>query len=333
VFPPAPFGQTTQVQFVLRNEGTAPTDVTSISASGPGNSFALADVPGLPMSVAPGASVPFTVSFTPASVGNVSGSLRIDTQTFTLSGVGGSPAALPQYAFQGAGGTVQPAQQPAIGLSLESPYPIALNGALTLAFNSDVFAPDPAVQFATGGRTVTFTVPAGQREAVFPNNANQIRIQTGTVAGTISITPSFATAAGNIDLTPANPPVQILTVAQSAPQLLNVVLSSKTANGFTLLVTGFATGRSINQMDFQFTPVSGETVSTTRLSLNVGSNFAAWYQSQASQAFGSLFTATVPFTLEGDVKNVGSVVDTIQSVSVTLTNQQGASAARSVELK
>jgi hypothetical protein len=86
-------------------------------------------------------------------------------------------------------------------------------------------------------------------------------------------------------------------------------------------------------MDFQFTPVSGETVSTTRLSLNVGSNFAAWYQSQASQAFGSLFTATVPFTLEGDVKNVGSVVDTIQSVSVTLTNQQGASAARSVELK
>jgi hypothetical protein len=79
--------------------------------------------------------------------------------------------------------------------------------------------------------------------------------------------------------------------------------------------------------------VTGENVSTTKLSLAVEPSFLAWYQGTASQQFGSLFTATVPFTLQGDVKNVTSPTDTIQSISVTLTNRQGTSAASSLNLK
>jgi len=159
-----------------------------------------------------------------------------------------------------------------------------------------------------------------------------MRLQSGTVAGTITLTPSFITD-GGINLTPSVPPALNLTVAPSAPRLLSVQVSTKTASSITLLVTGYATGRSITQMDVQFTPVSGENVATTKLSLNVEPTFAAWYQGAASQQFGSQFTATVPFNLSGDVVSVTNLTDAIQSVSVTLSNRQGVSASQSVNLK
>jgi len=252
-----------------------------------------------------------------------------------VSGVGNPPAALPEYRFTGATGAQAPLQQVAAGLTLASAYPLNLTGVLTLNFNSDVFSNDPAVQFATGGRTVNFTIPAGSTQAVFPNNATQIGLQTGTVAGTITLTPSFVSD-GGITLTPTLPPALNLTVPQSAPRLLSVQVASKTASGVTLLVTGYATGRSITQIDVQFTPTAGEDVATRRLTMNVDASFTAWYQSAASQAFGSQFTVTLPFTLSGDIVNTTSltnVIDTIQSVSVTLTNRQGVSTAQSVNLK
>ena len=42
---------------------------------------------------------------------------------------------------------------------------------------------NPAVQFSTGGHVVAFTIPAYTSQAVFPGGATQIRLQTGTVAG------------------------------------------------------------------------------------------------------------------------------------------------------
>src|SRR5207249_3505738 len=169
-------------------------------------------------------------------------------------------------------------------------------------------------------------------QAVFPNNSTTMRLQTGTVAGTITLTPSFVTD-GGINLTPTIPPALNMTVAQSAPRLLSVQVSNKTASAVTLLVTGYATGRSITQIDVAFTPVSGEDVATTKLSLNVDASFTAWYQGAASQQFGSQFTATLPFTLQGDVVNVTNVTDAIQSVAVTLTNRQGVSTTQSVNLR
>jgi hypothetical protein len=224
--------------------------------------------------------------------------------------------------------------QPAVGLSLAQAYPLALTGTLTMNFYSEVGATDPAVQFATGGRTLTFTIPANSTQAIFPNSATQVRVQTGSVAGAITLTPSFQTLGGNIDLTPLSPASFSITVPQSAPRLLGVSVTGKTAGGFSLLITGLATGRSVTQLDFTFTPTAGETVATTKLTLPVESSFLAWFSNTAaSQPYGSLFTATVPFTMAGDVSKVTSVVDTIQSVSVTITNRLGTSASQSVNLK
>lgn len=332
-FPPAPVGGSTAVRFQISNTGTASQAIGSIALATTATVFTLSELPSLPTIVPAGGSVSFSVNFVPAAVAAATATLRIDTASFTLSGTGLSPNPIPPYRFDGATGAQEPLQQPAVGLRLDASYPLSLTGTLTLAFNSEVFSNDPSVQFATGGRTVSFTIPANSTRAVFPNNETQIRLQTGTVAGTITLTPSFATAEGGISLTPVNPPALSQTVAQSAPRVLSVLVSARGANSITLLVTGYTTARSITQMDLQFTPVSGETVTTSRLSVNVESTFLAWYQSAQSQQFGSLFTATVPLTATGDVRSVTNPGETLQSIQVSLTNRFGASAARSVDLR
>lgn len=332
VFTPVAVGRTTSVDFIVSNTGTAPATINSITLGATGIPFSLADVPALPATISPGASLRFSVQFAPTAVGTSTATLKIDTQSFTLSGAGGPPDPLPSYRFIAPSGPQQPMQQISVGLELESPYPLTLTGTLTLSFNSEVFSPDPAVQFATGGRTASFTIPANTKRALFAGNAPEIRLQTGTVAGSIVLTPSFATE-GGINLTPSNPPSLTLTVPQSAPRLLSVALSSKTNNSLTLLVSGYATSRSITQMEFQFTAVAGENLGTTKLTLNAEPSFLAWYQSSTSQQYGSLFTATVPFTLQGDVKNVSSLTDAIESVSVTLANRLGTSNAITLSLR
>ncbi len=334
VLVPVAVGGVARAQFQISNTGTTAATINSIGLTAASTVFALTGLPRLPLTLAPGASTTIGVEFAPAVVGAATATLRVDTNNFTLSGTGNAPPALPAYRFEGATGVQAARQQPAIGITLTSAYSLPLTGTLTLAFNSEVFSNDPAVQFETGGRTVSFTIPANATRAVFAGipDKTQIRLQTGTVAGSIILTPSFLTE-GGVNLTPAAPLSHALRVAQTAPVILSVAVSTKSASAMTLLVTGYSTSRALNQMEFTFTPVSGENVSTTRLTLSVEPTFNAWYQGSTSQPFGSLFTATVPFTFAGDVKNVTTLADTVQSVSVTASNAQGASAAQSVNLR
>jgi hypothetical protein len=196
-----------------------------------------------------------------------------------------------------------------------------------------VFANDPSVQFATGGRTVSFTIPAGTRDAVFSNNQSSIRLQSGTVAGTITLVPSFQSTDGALPLTPANPPQLNLTVPATAPQLLSVQVASRTENGFQLLVTGYAPSRQLSQISLAFSAAPGENVQTTRLDLNVDASFTAWYQSATAIPFGSQFTATIPVTIQGDLTNAKTHLDTIKTVAVTLSNRVGASQTITVNVQ
>jgi hypothetical protein len=332
-FVTTPVGRNSALQFQISNTGTASGSVTSISITTANPVFELTGLPNLPLTLQPGASATFGVRFVPTALGPASATLRVDSQTFTLNGVGTNPAPLPSYSFTGASGTLEPLAQPAISLTLAEAYPLALTGTVTLSFNSDVFANDPSVQFAAGGRTVNFTIPANSRQAIFPNNATSVRLQAGTVAGTLSLSPTFTTE-GGINLTPTRPDTLNLTVAPAAPVLLSVAVASRTSTTVNLLVTGYATSRSITQMDLTFTPISGETVNQQRITLPVEAPFLAWYQSTASQAFGSLFSATVPLTISGEVNaTLTGLSDAIQSVSVTIANRNGTSAARSINLR
>ena len=51
-----------------------------------------------------------------------------------------------------------------------------------------------------------------------------------------------------------------------------------------------------------------------------------------SPAFGSQFTATIPITLSGDLVNVTTLIETVKSVSVSLTNRLGNSSAISADI-
>ena len=333
IFTPAAVGGSSRLRFTMTNTGTSAATVSSVGLAAPTTVFTLSGIPALPVNLAPNATAGFDIAFTPNALGTSTAVLRVDNQTFTLSGAGNAPPPLPEIRFDGATGTQDALQQPAVGLTIASAYPLALTGSLTMAFNSDVFSNDPAVQFATGGRTVAFTIPANSTRAVFPNNQNQIRIQSGSLAGSISLTPAITTTESGINLTPTTPPSLTLTVAAAAPRILSVALSAKTATTITLLVSGYATNRSVTSMRLQFTPTSGETVQTTDVTIPVEASFLGYYASTASAPFGSLFTVSIPLTLAGDIKNVPTVADTVQSVAVTLTNRIGTSNSQTLTLR
>ena len=89
-------GVTNTQMLVISNPGTANLSVTQASLTGTGFSFSgLA----LPLSVPPGGSSAFTISFTPASAGSLSGNLTLVNNTLNsplavaLAGIGVSPVA------------------------------------------------------------------------------------------------------------------------------------------------------------------------------------------------------------------------------------------------
>jgi hypothetical protein len=318
----------------VTNTGNTAGYINSISATGPAAGvFTLTSLPPLPVRVEGGATASFGVAFAPISIGQASGTLRIDSQNFNLSGVGDSPPPLPGVSFSGPGSAVDAAQQTGVGVTLDTPYPVQLSGKLTLAFapSADVFADDPAIAFASGGRTVNFIVPANSRSAVFGLNDSQIRFQTGTVSGMITMTATFATEAGNINLTTSNPPATIIQVRPSAPRIISLQLAQRGAASFTLVLTGYSPTRSANSLDFTFTPFVDPAnkdlkLETTSSSIAATGPFSVWYQSAASQTFGSLFTATITFNVRGNI-------EALQSVAVTMSNRVGTSSSSVVQLR
>src|SRR5262249_23973034 len=224
-FPPTPITQTASARFTIANNGADAVRIVNIGFSENQNVYQLTGLPSLPAQIASKQSLTFTITFAPVSPGGAAATLNIDNARFLITGSAPAPSALPSYTFTGASGTQQAFQQPAIGLSLASAYPIDVQGTLTISTVSDTFAQDPAVRFATGGTTVAFTIPANTLQARFPGGATQIQLQTGTVAGAILITPSFAV--NSINLTPSNATTLRLDVAKAAPVLLTGSIPSR----------------------------------------------------------------------------------------------------------
>jgi hypothetical protein len=268
-----------------------------------------------------------TLSGTPTAAGTFSFTLQIAnapiagaanlstftaTQPFTF--VVGLPAA-PPVTISGLPASPAPATQPVLGLSAGTAYPLDIQGTIALGFAPTSGADDPNVQFTTGGRTVTFQIPAGSTAAQFAGSTPGV--QTGTVAGTITLTLDL-TAAGT-DITPTPAPTQVLVVAPSAPVITSAVVTP-VSGGFNLAVIGYATTRDMTSAAIVFTPAAGVTLASTTASVSLSPLFTTWYQNAASAQYGSQFSLTIPFTVQNSTAP-------ITSLSVTLTNSQGSSAA------
>jgi len=206
-----------------------------------------------------------------------------------------------------------PGQQTTIDFGLNTPYPLALSGTVTVSFVSNATIPidDPMIQLATGGRTFAFTVPPNS--TAFP----ALQLQTGTVAGTITIAVTL-TAAG-VNVTPASGATATIVIARSAPVMISGKVKLVKANGYLEVdVNGFSTTRDMTQAVFHLNAAPGGSFTTTDFTVPISALFTTWYQSAASVGFGSQFSYAQTFSVIGDTNQ-------IQSVTVTLTNSAGTS--------
>ncbi len=219
------------------------------------------------------------------------------------------PAA-PAVLFGGLPVTANPATQSSTPVTFNAAYPVDVTLNLTLTFAPLSGADDPNIQFSTGGRTAGFTIKTGSTIA-----ASSIGVQTGTVAGTITIT-SQLLASGQ-DITPVPAPTKTIIIAPAAPSITSVTAVRNSA-GFTVAIVGFDTTRAVTQIMFTFTAAAGSNLQTTSAAVQAASQFSSWYQSSASTAYGSQFSFTIPFTVAGNVQS-------IVSVAAMLVNAAGSS--------
>lgn len=233
-----------------------------------------------------------------------------DTKTFSVTYV---LPPLPVVTYTQIGGSAGPGQQPAFGIRLSESYPVAVAGIVTLSFTPDRFGDDPAILFSNGSRTMPFTIPAGQQTADF--GSILAALQTGTVAGTITLQASLAVDAQ--DVTPSPAPRHTIRVAPMAPVISKVEIS-RTSNGFELIVTGYSTPRQLTQAVIKLTPASGQTIATSEFTLPLESIFTSYFSGAASAPFGSQFRLVIPFFVPQGLNG-------LTSVSVTLTNPVGSS--------
>jgi hypothetical protein len=232
------------------------------------------------------------------------------------------PIPLPTFTFSPQ--TLTGGQQASVGLALPTFVPQDITGTLTLSLSSTTTPPadDPAIQFATGTRQVSFLIPANTLQARFGSStfAAPILYQTGTVAGSLSF--SGTIKAGSVERQFSSPAGAISLMIPSTPPVVQKVQTS-TQGGFAVLITSSSTPRSITEVSLQFstTPavqfncgsVSGCTTSGSTLILDVTTLFNNWY---ATSQFGSLSTLRLPLTISGTPRG---------SVNVTLKNAIGAS--------
>ncbi len=255
------------------------------------------------------------LSGTPTSGGNFSVSIQVvdkalltASQTFSLSI--GVPAP-PKATVTGVPETSTAAQQITFGVDLASAYAFPIQGTATITFEPDAVAPadDQTIQFATGGRTASFAIAANATQS------SQIALQTGSVAGTITLTFSLQAAGVDLDATGLT---QTIKIARAAPAIQSVNVS-RNANGFTIQVLGLSTPRELTEVDLHFTAAAGANLQTTSLNESLTAVSNKWYQSQASAQFGSQFLLVLPITASQGSANA------VSGVSVVLKDSIGAS--------
>lgn len=326
-FPNRVVGAVTRSTIVITNTGNSEATVGGIGITG-STSFRLETPLTFPIRIAAGQQFSFNIQFTPGSIGDNLGTLTVDALRFLLQGVGEQEPALPAIRFEGTpSGTVQPRQQLPVGLSIAENYPVELRGLLTVGFETSQLAyqPDSAVQFATGGRTVEFRIPAGTRNAIFANGLSTIRFQTGTAAGNLILTPTFFVR--DVNITPSPTPTLRFTVPPLAPVLLSfqAVPGSAIGNSLTISVTGYSTTLALRELVLRINPIAGAQFRNTELRYDLSGLASVWYQSSGSS--GGLFTATVTVTLatNNTSSNATPPVFLIDSVDATVSNEIGTS--------
>jgi hypothetical protein len=107
--------------------------------------------------------------------------------------------------------------------------------------------------------------------------------------------------------------------------LIAATVAASTANSVVLNFTGYSTTRSLTALNVQFTAAAGFSLATSQVTVPLTQQATVWFESAASQGFGGQFTVSVPFTFSGTPPTGTALLQTIASVSATISNSVGAS--------
>lgn len=208
-------------------------------------------------------------------------------------------------------------QQLPVAIAIGSPYPVAINGTILLTFAPSVTpatgVDDAMIQFSSGSRSISFTIPAGSTTPTL-SNASSITILTGTTAGTITVATNLKTSGSNpVDLGTTTKTI----VNNGGVPFISSVTFQQTPGGVTVTVVGFSSTREMVSGLFHFAPASNVTFTQSDITVPLAAPFTTWWSNTAqSNPFGTQFTLTAPFTLSTQSTSV-------VSVTVTLTNTKG----------
>ena len=252
-----------------------------------------------------GGSSTFTVQVSDAAHATATASLTISV----------SAPSLPAITIGGFSGTMQSLQQPSVDIALAQAYPLAITGTVGLTFTPAGPHPvdDPAIQFASGGRTATFTIAAGAL------HAGPLAVQTGSVEGAITLTITSLQAGGVSVPVPAGLS-QTVQVNAAAPAIGSIAAVG-VAGGVNIQLTGVANTRELTQATVTFQAAAGTALQTTQIVVPLTAVADAWFGSAGAAPYGGQFSMTLPFTFTGAVS--------LSSVSVVLASAAGSSAAAS----
>lgn len=274
--------------------------IPGISLSGSG--FALASVPVLPVTLKPGDSTAFNVAFSPTQAGAQAGTLSIGSLQFALAGKATASSLNPQFQFTPS--TLASQQQAQLSVQIPHAQDALTIGALSVAFNSAVtgVTDDPAILFtSSGGRNANATFAAGETAATFNNGDSSITFQTGTTAGRLTFTLTFAdgeTYTQSVDIAPS--PIQIAS-ASAVRQSPFLVLD----------LTAFDNTYSASKLVFNFYDGKGALMTPGGIAID-GANDFHQYFSTNNQA-GGAFTLQAKFPVTGDITTVSAADIMIQN--------------------
>jgi hypothetical protein len=222
---------------------------------------------------------------------------------------------------------LNPTEQTPIQVALASAVPVSVTGTLTLTFTPNATKPadDPNVTMVNGDAS------ARNSNVTFPSNTLNANLslsngvlQAGTVAGTIELSVTNVQE-GGVGVTPGNSTFDI-QVPRRPPVITGVRVLNVTSAGFVVEITGYSTTRDIGSAKFDFGAATGQKLLTLELKPDVTSAFTTYYQSPASDATGSAFVYTQPFSIEQ------GTVNAVASVTVALTNSAGASQLQAAQM-
>lgn len=280
-------GQQLTLDLLLFNPHPTALTVGSLQLSGAG--FRISDAPVFPLTLDPGARVPFRIQFSGTEERAYSAVLsagfrRLELEVIVLRPRLPAPRIVPDSSSLTSG------RQIPVRILFASPAPGKATGSLRVSFSGSV--QDPAIQFMNGLRQISFEVAAGSQEATFDGEASAI-LQTGTSAGSLRL--EAETESGVVQENYVLPPAGIV---------IDEAKGTRNGSNLEISISGFDNTRSAGSMNFRFFDRAGNPIGGI-LSADIASNFRSYF---TQSALAGVFRLRAVFPVTGNASEVGSVL-------------------------